>query len=300
MKILAAIVTHNREKLLERCIDHVLGQTRPPDRLFVVNNGSTDGTVRMLERRKLDFVTQPNVGSAGGWNRAIEEALAGGWDAVWLMDDDGFPDAPALETLARRLTSGIVCASCVVLCEDEPDRFVFPFPVLNRAGLPVTIARRRKLRRLVDLQTVARNGAYPFAHLFNGALIRCDAIRQIGNVDRQFFLMGDEVDYFMRLRSVGQVVSVLDARQFHPDVSKRPLNAMKFYYYVKNTLILNRRYFDKVLLRDFTAVVAALGRTARRNSLLEAGSYIAGHRAPLLWKAVARGLAGVPSQDFDA
>jgi glycosyltransferase involved in cell wall biosynthesis len=46
MKILAAIVTYNRSKLLERCIDHILGQTRKPDGLIVINNSSTDDTRR--------------------------------------------------------------------------------------------------------------------------------------------------------------------------------------------------------------------------------------------------------------
>ena len=51
MRILAAVVTYNREKLLERCIDHLKKQTRPPDDIVVINNGSTDGTLAMLKRK---------------------------------------------------------------------------------------------------------------------------------------------------------------------------------------------------------------------------------------------------------
>jgi rhamnopyranosyl-N-acetylglucosaminyl-diphospho-decaprenol beta-1,3/1,4-galactofuranosyltransferase len=300
MRILAAIVTYNRAALLERCIDHVRGQTRPPDGLLVVNNGSTDGTVAMLERKRVDHVTQPNVGSAGGWKRSIDEALAGGWDAVWLMDDDGYPAAEALARLEAALTPGVACVSSVVLCENDPDSFVFPFPVLGRDGLPVVLARRRKIRRLDRLRAIAGGETYPFAHLFNGALVRTDVARRIGNVNSDFFLMGDEVDYFMRLRGEGAVLSRLDAHHLHPDVSRRPLDAVKFYYYVKNTIILNRRYFSRPLTRHLMAVLAALWRTAQRNSFSEALSYVAGRRAPLLWKAVGRGLKGRIGKDFDA
>src|SRR4051812_1126737 len=66
MRILAAIVTYNRMALLERCIDHVRAQTRSPDRLIVINNSSTDGTAEMLEAKGVDYLTQPNLGSAGG------------------------------------------------------------------------------------------------------------------------------------------------------------------------------------------------------------------------------------------
>ena len=101
MNVLAAIVTHNRCDLLARCLDYLQAQTRPPDAILVVNNASTDGTVEMLEQRGIPFVTQENVGSAGGWHRGIQHALEHGFDAVWLMDDDGYPDAGALGRLCR-------------------------------------------------------------------------------------------------------------------------------------------------------------------------------------------------------
>jgi rhamnopyranosyl-N-acetylglucosaminyl-diphospho-decaprenol beta-1,3/1,4-galactofuranosyltransferase len=298
MKILAGIVTHNRFLLLERGVDHVVAQSGPADRLLVIINGCTDDTADMLERKGVDFVTQANVGSAGGWKRAMQEALAGGWDAVWLMDDDGYPAPQALEVLERNLTPETACISSIVLREDEPGTFVFPFPVLDEAGLPVLIARSRKLKRLDQLERAARNDTYPFAHLFNGALIPTEVIRRIGDVNSDFFLMGDEVDYFMRMRAVGKVVSHLGARHLHPDVSRRRLDPAKLYYYVKNSIILNHRYFNKALARDLMTVAAALGRTARRNSLVEALSYVGGRRAPVLWRAVSRGLKGRIGPDF--
>ena len=298
MNILAAIVTHNRRALLERCIAHLQGQSRPPDRLLVINNGSTDDTVDMLRGKQVDFITQANVGSAGGWKRAMGAALEGGYDAVWLMDDDGYPDPNALEQLERNFQPWVACISSVVLREDNPDRFVFPFPLLNRNGHPVVAARRRKLKTLSELERVATGQSYPFAHLFNGALIRTTVIRQIGAVNSDYFLMGDEVDYFMRMRTVGQVISHLPARHLHPDVSNRPLNSVKFYYFVKNSIILNHRYFDQTVTRDFSTIAVAIGRTWRRNSPLDALSYLIGRNAPILWRAVMRGFNRRIGADF--
>lgn len=299
MKILAAVVTYNRSALLERCIDALQAQTRAPDALLVVNNSSTDDTAVMLERRGVPFVTQPNLGSAGGWRRAIDEALAQGVDAVWLMDDDGYPHSQALGLLEAALEKGVVCVSSVVLREDDRDRFVFPFPLLDKHEKPVLFAVKRKVASLAELRRIAGGPSYPHAHLFNGALVSLDAVRAIGNVDDRFFLSGDELDFLFRLQRLGPVKSLLDAWHLHPDVSRRPLNEAKFYYYVKNTIILNNRYFGQVGLRDAMAVVAALGRTARRNSWREALSYIAGKRAPLLWKAIKRGRAGKIGKDMD-
>jgi GT2 family glycosyltransferase len=298
MKILAAIVTYNRAALLERCIDHVRAQTRPPEGLIVVNNSSPDDTVGMLERKGVDYVTQPNVGSAGGWRRCIDEALQRGYDAVWLMDDDGYPAADALALLEEKLVDGVSCVSSVVLCQDDPNRFVFPFPALDRRGMPVLFARRRKIRHLDALRAIAKADTYPFAHLFNGALVSTQVAQRIGNVESEFFLMGDEVDYFMRMRTQGAVLSDLRAHHLHPDVGSRPLDEAKFYYFIKNTIILNRRYFNRPTLRHLLTVGVALARTARRNSLPQALSYVAGPRAPLLWKAVTRGLKGRLGKDL--
>jgi GT2 family glycosyltransferase len=298
MKILAAIITHNRRFLLERCIDRVRTQTRPPDHLLVVNNGSTDGTVEMLKNKEADFITQANVGSAGGWKRAMEEALIAEADAVWLMDDDGYPEADALELLESQLGPNIACISSVVVREDEPNRFVFPFPRLNARGLPVLFARSRKFNDIEELSRHTTGEIYPFAHLFNGALIPTHVLRKIGVVNSDFFLMGDEVDYFMRMRGVGTVGSYLRARHLHPDVSKRRWDRAKVYYFVKNSIILNHRHFDQPFARDCMNIVGALLRTARRNSLKEAAGYVAGPNALVLWQAVARGLRGRVGPDY--
>lgn len=299
MKVLAVIVTHNREALLARCVEHCLPQLVAPDHLLVVNNASTDGTEAMLHARGVEVLTQANLGSAGGWHRGISEAVARGFDAVWLMDDDGFPDAGALAALRRLLVDGVACASSVVLREDNPARFVFPFPRLDSRGLPRVFAWPRKLQTLDALQRASPDGTYPFAHFFNGALISTTAVARVGNVDQQFFIFGDEVDYFFRLREVGRVVSVLDARHYHPDVTARPYTPAKIYYYIRNTLVLNRRYFDMPWLRNPLAVVAAVVRTMRRNGVLEGLSYLVGRNAVVLRTAVARGLAGQLGKDFN-
>jgi len=299
MKILAAVVTYNRCALLKRCIDHIRAQSRRPDAILVINNSSPDDTVEMLEAEKVGYVTQPNLGSAGGWARAIDEATARGFDAVWLMDDDGFPDAAALGLLEASLEDDVVCVSSVVLRENDPERFVFPFPRLNPDGFPVILALRRKLPKLEQLRSTAEGDLYPFAHLFNGALLPVSVSNEIGNVNPGYFMYGDEVDYFMRMKSRGKVLSNLRAHHFHPDVTTRAFTTEKFYYYVKNTIILNQLYFDKRALRNLLAVAAGLARTASRNSLAAMFSYVAGPRAPLLWRAIGRGLNGRIGKDFD-
>ena len=104
----AVIVTYNRKVLLERCLSAVLGQTRAPDRVIVVDNASTDGTeahlrnLGLLDIHTVVYVRlTENTGGAGGFFEGTKRAYEDGCSHCWLMDDDGVPDEDCLERLLR-------------------------------------------------------------------------------------------------------------------------------------------------------------------------------------------------------
>lgn len=297
MKILAIVVTYNRCSLLERCLNYLEAQVRRPDKILVINHSSTDGTQAMLDARQIDYITQDNLGSSAGWSRGIQYALEHEFDSVWLMDDDGFPDEKALFYLERALLPDRACVSSVVMKENHPNDFVFPFPRLNQKKMPVIFAKQRKIKHLSSLKAICVDGTYPFAHLFNGALISCSAIQAIGNVNTDFFIYGEEVDYFFRLRKAGAVLSVLEAIHYHPDVSQRGYHELKLYYYLKNTLILNQRHFDWVYLRHLMTLVVILGRTYQRNGWRYGTQFIF---KPIFYRAFVRGLQGRLGHDYQS
>jgi rhamnopyranosyl-N-acetylglucosaminyl-diphospho-decaprenol beta-1,3/1,4-galactofuranosyltransferase len=297
MKIIAVVVTYNRCQLLERCLNYLQAQVRVPDKILVINHSSTDGTQAMLDACQIDYITQPNLGSSAGWNRGIEYALEHGFDAVWLMDDDGFPHSKALSYLEKGLLSDRACVSSVVMQENNPEHFVFPFPRLNKKNIPVIFAKPRKIKTLAALKAGCPDNAYPFAHFFNGALISCSAIKLVGNVNKAFFIYGDEVDYFFRLRKIGKVMSILDAIHYHPDVAQRPYNDIKIYYYLKNSLILNQRYFDYVWFRHIMTLMIVLYRTSVRNGWRDFIKCIVN---PMFYRAFFRGLQGKLGHDHEA
>jgi rhamnopyranosyl-N-acetylglucosaminyl-diphospho-decaprenol beta-1,3/1,4-galactofuranosyltransferase len=298
-RILAVVVTHNRCALLARCLHYIQHQVRRPDGIVVINNGSNDNTEEMLRTQGVRCITQGNLGSAGGWHRGIQCALEERFDAVWLMDDDGFPEESALNRLEAHFATNVACVSSVVLCEEDRRRLVFPLPRLDAYGLPVLFSAKRKLRTLDEVMPLSEGDRYPFAHFFNGALISTSSIREVGNVDRDFFIFGEELDYMYRLKSAGPVYTVLSAHHYHPDVTGRPLTDVKTYYYIKNTLILNQRYMDWVPLRNLLTVAAGLVRTGLRNGWAEALSFVAGAKRKILWTAIGRGLRRQLAKDFD-
>ena len=103
-KAIAVVVSYNRCELLAECISALRNQTRKPDAILVVNNGSTDNTEAWLNQQKdVFFITQKNIGSGGGFNTGISWAYKHGYSWIWCMDDDGYPKEDALEKLLAKV-----------------------------------------------------------------------------------------------------------------------------------------------------------------------------------------------------
>ncbi|SFU33764.1 dTDP-4-dehydrorhamnose reductase [Halomonas korlensis] len=102
-RVIAVVLTYNRQELLQCCLDAIQQQTRRCDDILVINNASTDGTREMLESGKYSdlkvYSLKKNMGAAGGFNAGFRLAYDNGADYVWMMDDDVIPETTALERL---------------------------------------------------------------------------------------------------------------------------------------------------------------------------------------------------------
>ena len=294
-KVLIAIITHNRSDLLERCIKAALKQSYTDTELLIVNNGSTDNTEKVLLQYKVHVVNQENLGSAGGWHSALKFLLKGKYDFIWAMDDDGHPHEKALEILINNYRDSFACLSSLVVQEDET-KLVFPMPIVNNNKQPVLFPLLPKIKEVRKLKLKSKGNIYPYAHPFNGLLISKKIVNLIGNVEKDYFLSGDEVDYFCRMQTVGETVTCLDAIHYHPDVSKRPFSEIKFYYYLKNSIILNKKYFNLYPIRNLKVILAAVVRLFLRNELKDFFIFI--FVKNLLLKAVLSGLRNKLGKDL--
>lgn len=212
----AVIVTYNRKGLLSQNIEMLLCQTRPFDRIFIVDNCSTDGTHGYLQSKGwLDtkqFVyvkTESNIGGAGGFYTGVKAAYDAGADWIVLMDDDGrAADVHTFETLTS-----------------EADRFYFEGKgnkkifanslVLQGDLLSFKIGN---IYTVADALAAAKDGLLEgAANPFNGTLISRELVAEIGYPNKDFFIKGDEVNYKQRALDVGAyIVTVTGSRYIHP------------------------------------------------------------------------------------
>ncbi len=81
------IPTYNRARLVVEAIESALAQTRVPDEILVIDDGSTDNTQAALERfgAPVHVLRQANRGRSAARNTGIREATS---DAVIFLDSD--------------------------------------------------------------------------------------------------------------------------------------------------------------------------------------------------------------------
>ncbi|MFF0816185.1 glycosyltransferase [Rhodococcus sp. NPDC003318] len=207
--IIGVVVTHRRRELLAASLQVLTSQTRPLDHLIVVDNAAEDEVRDLVEAANIPTTylgSKHNLGGAGGFALGMLHALALGADWVWLADDDGRPDGPAVlaTLLACAERNNLAEVSPVVCNIDQPERLAFPL----RRGLEW----RRTRSELGDGDLLPG-----IASLFNGALFSAAAIDAVGVPDLRLFVRGDEVEVHRRLvRSGLPFGTCLTTAYLHP------------------------------------------------------------------------------------
>lgn len=204
-KVAAVLVTFNRSVLLQECLQGLLGQTRPLDKILVVDNCSTDDTQErvlalctehpIIEYRRLES----NTGGAGGFANVMHWAYELGYEWLWVMDDDVEPFPQGLENLLAYTD----VSWCIHGLRMEPDGGIFPWgsyfdeAVVDTrpcfTSLPVAAGA------VVDMNVGC----------FEGMLVHRDVIAQVGLPWEELFITWDDT-YFGYLAS--KVTRVVYAR----------------------------------------------------------------------------------------
>jgi rhamnopyranosyl-N-acetylglucosaminyl-diphospho-decaprenol beta-1,3/1,4-galactofuranosyltransferase len=248
IKIIAVVVTRNRIDLLKISLKAIRSQSVKLDQIIIVDNDSNDGTSEWLANQTdIEIIKNENTGGAGGFAIGIEKAIQLKADWVWLMDDDGYPDSKALEILLSKIQGDTASAwNSVVIPDIKSEDLSFGIAKLNTKNDPIftkPIFKTQVLRKL------SANNCYPWASFFNGSLVSIDCIKKAGNVNPGFFIWGDEVDFFMRLRKIAPIYTVLDAYHFHPKPNSQSMPNWKVFYALRNGIFISRIYFNHSYLR---------------------------------------------------
>ena len=227
--IAIVIVTFNRKELLSVCLNAIVEQSFKPAVVYIIDNASTDETEQWIYDNGYDdqkfgiefrYVRLPeNIGGSGGFHVGLKTAFEApdNFDAFWLMDDDGIPDAMQLEKLLMHIDERDYLSPLVV-AKENPSKLSFG----GSPNVSDFVAKADNLG-LVD------NVAFPF----NGVLYSRKLVETVGYPVKELFIWGDEINYQLRCIEKGFVPAVVtDAIHIHPADRQTP----EIILYVRNKM----------------------------------------------------------------
>ena len=248
--VAAVLVTYNRLADLKLCLDSLRRQTRPLDQIFVINNGSTDGTAEWLATQPdLAVTTQANLGGAGGFATGIQTGYDAGYTWLWCMDDDCLAEPDALAQLLASPNLGPCIKNAMSVSASNSEELAF---FVDRPN--------QNYRKVTDM--TSHDLVYGVASFFNGTLVHSAVVKAIGVPDKSLFIWGDEVEYMTRAQKNGfPIVTVPRSVFYHPASFDRDgipwPAAWKQYYAVRNQRRVLQNQFGNTLGRVLFASWAA-------------------------------------------
>jgi GT2 family glycosyltransferase len=239
-RVCAVVVTYNRKLLLRECLLALLAQTRPLDRILVVDNVSTDGTLDLLaaEFPPTDypavevFRLERNVGGAGGFHAGLQRAAGQGFDWIWLLDDDTIarPDTLA-ELFATRARFEPASA---------PDLLASKVVWTDGSIHPMNVPRIKR-NDLESLCQGALGGALSLRSTsFVACLVHRRLVERYGLPIAEYFIWNDDVEYSARILRHEFGVLAPRSRVEHKTTLKDADPGPRYYYGLRNSVWMLR------------------------------------------------------------
>lgn len=294
------ILNYNRGDLLRSCLSSVFGsQTRHTLGVWVVDNASPDDSVAIVRaefpQARL-IVNERNNGFSAGNNLALRQIMAAnaepgvsGARYVMLLNNDTVVEPDALDLLIDYLEQhpdvGAVGPKLLLLdgSLDLACRRSFPTPEVSfyrMTGLSRIFPRSPRFARYnmtyldpdVETDVDALVGA--------AMVLRSAVLREVGLLDEQFFMYGEDVDWCYRIKAYGWRIVYYPRSVIHHHKraasSRRALPSIRAFYdamrifhrkhYAQRTLApVNWLIEAGITLKEWSAIGRNLLRpTARR------------------------------------
>ncbi len=231
----------NGKNVIRDCLNSLQSLIYPNYELIVVDNGSTDGSVKMISEEfpTVRLIISPlNLGFAGACNLGIKASKG---QLIALFNSDAIADPYWLSELVDCISKedDVAMASGLIFYETPSDVLWSAGARIDGiTGMPYHIGRGERLHSRVNIEDA--DYLPGCAIIFSRTMIK-----KIGFLDEGYFLYGDEVDWTFRAKRLGYKIKLNpNALVWHKASTTRRRNPSKGYYH------LVRGYF-RIYLKQF-------------------------------------------------
>lgn len=266
LRLGAFVTTLDRPGLLTRTLELLQAQTRPPDHVLVVDNGSSSETRRVVSAFPATWIAYQdmgeNLGPAGAAAYAVDRLSGQRYDWIYWGDDDDPP--PSSDTIERLLKIAATTGSDT--------------GAVGAVGAMWDWARGQ-IRRVPD---EALTGVISVDMVGGGQqlILRREIVTNVGLPDSRLFFGFEELEYCLRIRIAGYRLLVSgdlmrECRAMHGHLDWTPPRPLCPQYPYDT---IWRRYYAT---RNY---IFLMNRTFRRPDLARSEMFKAVARACLSWE----------------
>lgn len=237
-----AILYLNHVRITQECLDSVLANGVPPERIILVDNGSLKQhhdvircPVGLIHHR-----IEVNQGFSGGFNACCARAIEEGAEELLFLSNDTRLVLGSFE----RLLEHPFRESCDLLA--PLIRPCFNRNLIDSLGAYFCkdTALLHHYTRLSPSRFLEVGEYIPASALW----LRLASHRQIGGMDKDYFCYWDDVDYSFRLQQAGARLGTLSEVEFEHHIGKtnRSKSLYTVYYYHRNRFKFVSRHFPEL------------------------------------------------------
>jgi GT2 family glycosyltransferase len=249
MNVIAVVITLDRPETALRCLSSILQGSQRPDRVVVVDNGSTIPYTSPQEyRQDVDVVRlEHNTGPAGGAAVGQQKALELNADWVWMVDDDAVVDPEALGRLMQGAETHGPRTYFRSVCYNMPQPelpFFNSFTYSRRTGMLKPVPRERY-----------QDHEFPFdTGSMAGLFVPSSLLLESGIVDASLYGWYDDTEFTLRATLAGfHGYAIPASRLLHPSANRRQMRFLgrslavlvdqpwRLYYGTRNCILTQRR-----------------------------------------------------------
>ena len=245
-KVAVIVLNWNGHGVLRDCLRSLNSLSYPTVETIVVDNASSDDSVKIVKSEFANCLlieNVVNVGFSAGNNQGIRLALERGTDYVMLLNNDTILDRECVTWLVERAESDpkIGAVSPKIYLADPPTRLWFAGGKFSywkgRNGL-IGYGQR-------DDECYAQPGEMEF--ISGCALLASRHVwQEVGELDEVYFWSGEDVDWSLRLRKTGLKLFYEPRSKVWHRVSYSMLQsdgeAGRLYYYTRNNIVYMWRH----------------------------------------------------------
>ena len=218
-KIAVVILNWNGREMMRRFLPSVVQFSEPEGLVIVADNGSTDGSLTMLEEEFPSVVRLPlpqNYGFAEGYNQALAQIKA---PYYLLLNSDVEVSEGWLTPLLRYMETHPETAACQPKLLSQSEKSMFEYAggaggFLDKYGYPFC---RGRIFGDIEEDHGQYDETVPLLWATGAALlVRAEDWKNSGGLDGRFFAHMEEIDLCWRLRTRGRlIVCVSDSKVWH-------------------------------------------------------------------------------------